>query len=70
MNQKKSKNNIQDVDLSAKMWMHNMQYHCLLTDNQYFSMFSLSKVSKLHFHTQFKSQNIQILNNKRLINTF
>jgi hypothetical protein len=35
-----------------------------------FSMFSLSKVSKLYFHTQFKSHNIQILNNNSLISIF
>jgi hypothetical protein len=35
-----------------------------------FSMFSLSKVSKLYFHSQFKSHNIQTLNNKCLISTF
>jgi hypothetical protein len=30
----------------------------------------LSKVSKFYFHTQFKSHNNQILNNKCLISTF
>jgi hypothetical protein len=28
------------------------------------------KVSKLYFHTQFKSHNIQVLTNTRLISTF
>jgi hypothetical protein len=46
-----------------------MHYYCLLTDCQYFSMFSLSKVSKLYFHAEFKNHNIQILNNKCLIST-
>jgi hypothetical protein len=54
----------------GKMWMHNMHYYYLLVNNQYFSMLSLLKVSKLYFHTQFKSHNIQNLNNKRLISTF
>jgi hypothetical protein len=66
----------QDVGLSTrcgfidKMWMHNMHYYCLLADYQYFSMFSLSKVSKLHFHTQFKNQNISNLKYKCMISTF
>jgi hypothetical protein len=56
---------------SSEMWMHNVHYYCLSADCQYFSMFSLSKVSKLYFHTQFKSHNIQILNIiKCLISTF
>jgi hypothetical protein len=62
--QKKSKNNIQDMDLSAKCG-------CIVcANNQHFGMFNLSKISKLCFHTQFKNQNIQILNKKRLISTF
>jgi hypothetical protein len=40
-----SKNNIQDVGLLAK----GVHYYCLSVDHQNFSMFSLSKVSKLYF---------------------
>jgi GT2 family glycosyltransferase len=52
------------------MRMHNVHYYCLSTDNQYFSMFSLLEVSKLYFHIQFNSHNIQVLNNKCMISTF
>jgi hypothetical protein len=47
-----------------------VHYYCLLADNWYFSMFSLLKARELYFDTQFKSHNIQILNNKHLISTF
>jgi hypothetical protein len=42
------------------MWIYNVHYYCLLADCQFLSMFSVSKVSKLYFHIQFKSQNVQI----------
>jgi hypothetical protein len=36
-------------------------------NSQYPSMFSLSEVMKVYFHTQLKSEDIQILDNERLI---
>ena len=50
--------------------MQNVHYYYLSADHHYYNMFSLSKVGKLYFHIQFKSHNIQILNNKCLISTF
>ena len=48
------------------MWMHNVYYYCLSADCRYFSIFNLSKISKFYFYTQFKNDNIQILNNKHI----
>jgi hypothetical protein len=68
--EKKSKNNIQDVGLLAKFRCRMFTAIVYQQTTNNFSVFSLSKVSKLYFHNQFKNHNIQILNNKRLISTF
>jgi hypothetical protein len=49
------------------MWISNVQYFLSAANNRYPSMFSLWKVMKVYFHTQLKSEDIQILNNERLI---
>jgi hypothetical protein len=68
--QKKSINNIQDAGLLAKCGciMCTTIVHRGTAD--IFVCLVLSKISKLYFHIQFKSHNIQNLNNKGLISTF
>jgi hypothetical protein len=70
MDKKKVRKQYSSCGFIDKKWMHNVHYYFLSADNGYFSMFNLSNVSKLYFHTQFKNHNIQILNNKCLISKF
>jgi hypothetical protein len=60
------------------MWVHNVRYYCLstvaniLVCQNFRKLCIISYIEVIlpkvtYFHTQFKSHNIQILNNKRLI---
>jgi hypothetical protein len=64
------RNNIQDVGLSAKCGCIMCTIIVYKRTADILVCLVCQKLAKLYFHIQFKSHNIQILNNKRLIGTF
>jgi hypothetical protein len=60
MDKKKSRNNIQDLGLSAKCGCIMCTTIVYWGTANFLVCFSLLKVSKMYFNIQFKSQNFQI----------